>query len=93
MADTQPTFAQMKQCLAERYKHERLYGDRGDYGQGVVYGDRVVAAHLRDLIEDGFDCISRYESRTGDAVYLCFVDGEFKEIESPFRPRPADANQ
>lgn len=77
----EPSFEQMKQCLVDRYKHERLYGDRGEYGQGVVYGDCVVRAHLADLIKYGYDSISKYESRTGEAVYFHFVNGVFVEID------------
>lgn len=75
-----PTFEQMKQFLVERYKHDRLYGERG--WNDPNYGDRIVQATLDGLIEHGATCAaSRHESLTGRAVWCQFIDGEIREVD------------
>ena len=71
----------LKKFLVENYRHDRLYG------RGNEYGDAVVDGRVSDLQQAGVDCISRFESRTGDEIYYIHENGCIKTVTDERRIR------
>jgi hypothetical protein len=56
--------AKHQQWITDSYKHERLGG------RGAEYEAAIREYRRKDFIKDGYDLISRHESKTGEAVYF-----------------------
>lgn len=62
----------LKKFLIENYRHDRLYGC------GEEYGDAVIDSRIIDMEQYGIDCISKFESRTGDTIFYICEENQFK---------------
>lgn len=56
------------------YKPDRLEG------RGERYAAVVRASHAKDLAERGYDCISRHDSVTGDAIWYPDIEAYYRTL-------------
>jgi hypothetical protein len=62
-----PTYEELYAFLKAHYKHERFEGRNAD-PYHPDYSHIVTRGRMRDLEKQGYDLISRHESRTGERV-------------------------
>lgn len=62
-----PSYDDLYAFLKANYKHERFAGRDNRDGWGDYSGD-VTRSRMTSLARQGWDLISRYESRTGEIV-------------------------
>jgi len=66
---------QVRMAIIGNYKHDRLYG------RGEEYGDAVITSAYEDVKKRGQFSISRYESKSGDAITFKLEHGSAALLE------------